>query len=67
MDKVLGVFIFVKGRLTEPSTMASLSSVCTMAGIQLNQGAIQDGLVVLGLVFGALGFFVKEAKPLTNV
>ena len=67
MDKLLGVFIFVKARLREPSTFASLASVCAMLGIHLDAGLVTDWLNTLTIIFGALGFFVKEAKPLSRV
>ena len=67
MGKLLGLFIWIKVRLLEPSTHASLSAVCAMIGVNLDDGAINDWINVLTLVFGALGFFISEEKPLTNI
>lgn len=67
MDKILGVWVYIQARLAEPSTHASIASLLTLAGLQLDTGVIHDALVTLGIVFGGLGFFVKEAKPLSTV
>ena len=66
MDKVLGVWIYLQARLAEPSTHASIASLLTLAGLSLDQGIVHDVMTVLGVGFGALGFFVKEAKPLSS-
>ncbi len=47
--------------------MASLSSCALMVGMNVDQGAVQDWLQTAGLAFGALGFFVKEAAPETEI
>jgi hypothetical protein len=65
MDKLLGVWIYLQARLAEPSTHASISALLTLAGLNLDQGIVHDSLTTAGVVFGALGFFVKEAKPLS--
>ena len=65
--KLIGAFIFLKGRLREPSTYASLSAVMATFGLHADPGVIQDWMNTLTLVFGLLGFFVKEAKPETEV
>lgn len=67
MGKFLGLFIWVKGRLLEPSTHASLAAVMAMLGVQINDGAIHDWINVLTLVFGGMGFFVSEQGPLTKL
>jgi len=67
MDKMIAVFIFIKSRLHEPSTMASIAALMVLAGIKLEPGTIQDVLNVGTVIFGSLGFFVKEAQPLTKV
>lgn len=67
MGRLLGLFIWLKARLKEPSTYASLAAVAQAVGIQLEHSVIQDGLNVATLVFGAIGFFVKESGPLTVV
>ncbi len=64
MGKLLGAFNFIKARLQEPSTMASIAAVSALMGQQVNPGAIQDWLNIGTVVFGALGFFVKESTPL---
>jgi hypothetical protein len=64
MGKVLGFWIYFQARLAEPSTHASIASLLALAGLNLDAGAVHDGLVALSVVFGGLGFFVKEAKPL---
>lgn len=64
MNKVIAAFAFVKARLSEPSTMAALAAVCALAGTQIDIAAIQAALNVGTLVFGTLGFFIREAKPL---
>lgn len=67
MDKLLGVFIFLKRKLKEPSTQASLAAVCAMVGYKLDPGMIQDFLNTGTLVFGALGFFFDEAEAKVKV
>lgn len=67
MDKVMGVFLFLRARLLEPSSSASLAAVLALIGVQYDPGVVQDILNVTSLVFGAIGFFVKEAKPLSQV
>ena len=64
MDNILGVWGYIQSRLAEPSTHASIASLLTLAGLQLDTGTVHDALVALGVVFGGLGFFVKEAKSL---
>jgi len=64
MDKLLGAWGYLQARLAEPSTHASVASLLTLAGLNLDTGVVHDALVVIGIVFGGLGFFVKEAKPL---
>ncbi len=67
MGKILGLFIWLKGRLSEPSTHASLAAVAAMAGVNVDPGVIQDWLNVGTLVFGSIGFFVKEKEPETKL
>ena len=67
MSKLINLFIWLKARLTEPSTMASIAAVSALGGVNVNPGHIQDALNLGTLVFGALGFFVSEAKPLTKI
>jgi hypothetical protein len=67
MGKLLAVFIFIKSRLLEPSTFASIASILALVGYKLDPGIVQDWLTTGTLVFGALGFFVKEASAITKV
>jgi hypothetical protein len=67
MGKLLGLFIWLKSRLQEPSTLSSIAAVSAMVGFKLDAGMIQDFLTTGTLVFGALGFFVSEKGPLTKV
>jgi len=64
MGKILGAWGYLQARLAEPSTHASVASLLTLAGLNLDAGVVHDALVVVGVVFGGLGFFVKEAKPM---
>ncbi len=67
MGKILGAFIFLKQRLSEPSSLASISAIMAMAGVNIDAGAIHDWLNAGTIAFGLLGFFVADAKPLTKV
>ena len=67
MSTLLGLFIWLKSRLSEPSTMASIASVLALVGYKLDPGIVQDWLNTGTVVFGALGFFVKEASAITKV
>jgi hypothetical protein len=64
MDKLLGVWNYLNRRLAEPSTHASIAALLTLAGSNLDSGTVHDSLVAVGVLFGTLGFFVKEARPL---
>ena len=52
MDKIIAVFIFIKSRLHEPSTMASIAALMALAGIKLEPSIIQDVLNVGTVIFG---------------
>ena len=67
MDKALGAFIWLKQNLAQPSTMASISSICTIFGLHVDAGMIQNFLVIGTLFFGTMGFFLQPAKPLARV
>jgi hypothetical protein len=67
MGKLLGLFIWLKLRLSEPSTMASIAAVSALGGVNVDPGKVHDAFNIATIVFGALGFFVAEAKPLTKV
>ncbi len=64
MDKALGVFWYLKDRLAEPGSKAAIASVLAMVGVKIDPGAIQDVINFLTVIFGAMAFFQKEAKPL---
>lgn len=67
MNKLLGAFIWLKQNLKQPGTMASLSAICAMLGVQVDAGMIQDWLNTLTLLFGTLGFFFQPAPQLAKV
>ena len=67
MSKILGAYIYIIERLKESGTHAALSALCTTAGLSLDSGILHQILVLLSVVFGAAGFFIKEAKPLTQL
>lgn len=67
MGKVLGLFLWLRSRLREPSTFASLAAVMAIFGTHIDAGVVNDWLNVLTLVFGGLGFFIKEKGPETEV
>ena len=67
MDKILGIYLFLAARLREPSTHASISAVAALAGVNIDSGILHDLSVVLSLGFGAIGFYTKEAAPITTV
>jgi hypothetical protein len=67
MGKILSLFIWLKSRLSEPSTMASFAAVSALAGVEVDAGLVKDVLNVGTVGFGVLGFFFKEAKPETVV
>lgn len=64
MNKLSDVFMFLKARLAEPSSLASISVVMAMLGVNVDTAIIHDWVNVGALVFGVLGFFVAESKPL---
>ena len=64
MGKILGAWKYLQARLAEPSTHASVASLLMLAGGNFDAGEIQDGLTAASVLFGMLGFFVKESKPL---
>ena len=67
MDKVLGAFIYLKNRLAEPSTHAALMGIFALAGHQLDDVMIKNIMDVAALGFGVMGFFIKEAKPMSSI
>lgn len=67
MGKVFGAFLWLKQNLKQPSTMASLSSICTVFGLHVDAVMIENVLVVGTLFFGTMGFFLQPAKQLAKV
>jgi hypothetical protein len=67
MDKLLGAFIWLRARLNEPSTHASLAAVFGLLGMHVNMSVVSDILNVAALGFGVIGFWTKEAQPLTRI
>lgn len=67
MSKIMGMFLYLRSRLSEPSSLASIAALCAMVGLKLDASLLQDVLNVVSIMFGMLGFFVAEAKPLTKV
>jgi hypothetical protein len=47
--------------------MASIAAVSALGGVNVDPGKVQDALNIGSVIFGALGFFISEAKPLTKV
>lgn len=64
MDKLLGVWNYLNQRLSEPSTHASVASLLALGGMNLDSGTIHDSMVAASILFGSLGFFVKESPRL---
>ena len=67
MNKLLGAFIWLKQNLKQPSTMASLSAICAMLGVQVDSGLVQDIINIATLGFGLLGFWFQPAQQLAKV
>ena len=67
MERLMGAFLYARARLQEPSSLSALSSVCVIIGIHFDVIAFNDWITTLGLIFGMLGFFVKEGQPVTRV
>jgi hypothetical protein len=67
MGKLLGLFIWLKKRIKEPSTHASLAIVCQALKIEVDFVMIDHYLNLATIAFGALGFFLKEKGPETVV
>lgn len=67
MGSILGLFIWLKARLNEPSTHASLAVVCQALKVEIDIEVINHWLNLASILFGAAGFFVKEKGPLTVV
>ena len=65
MDKLLGAWKYFNDRLAEPSTHSALVGLAALAGLNLDAGILHGTIVSIGVGFGMLGFFFKEAKPLS--
>lgn len=64
MDKVIGVFWYLKDRWSEPGSKAAITGLLAAAHAQVDPGLIQHIIDVGTIVFGAWAFFTKEAKPI---
>lgn len=62
MGKILKAWNYLMARLKEPSTYASIAALSTMAGVNIEEGPIHDGMTAAGVVFGMIGLFVSEGK-----
>lgn len=67
MPKIMGMFLYLRSRLSEPSSLVSIAALGATVGVKLDASLLQDVLNIVSIVFGMLGFFVSEAKPLTKV
>ena len=67
MGKILGWWIWIKPRLKEPSTFASLAAITAMFGAHITTEDLNNVLNVATIVFGSLGFFVAEQHATTIV
>lgn len=67
MERLMATFKFLKKKWNEPSTHASLSVLCTSAGVQLPDTTIGHVFVIGGVAFGALGIWFNEAEAKTEV
>lgn len=64
MDKVIGMFWYLKDRWDEPGSKAAITGLLAAAHAQVDPGLIQNAIDVLTMIFGAWAFFTKEAKPI---
>lgn len=60
MNKLIALFSFIKNRLSEPSTYASLAALSAIAGYKVDAGQVQDVMNIGTLVFGAIGVLAGE-------
>ena len=67
MEKILGMYVYILHRCKEPSTHAALSALATSAGLNVESGFLHNLLILIGVAFGGMGFFVKEGKPETVI
>lgn len=67
MGKLLGLYLYLRARLSEPSTHAAVCSLLLAAGVNVDSGVVHDLIVTASLAFGGLGFFVKEQAAVTKI
>jgi len=60
--KVLSAFLYLKERLSEPSTHASLAVIFASVGIRIDDVLIQSVFAILTIIFGFAGILLKEDK-----
>ena len=67
MGKLITLYKYLLLRWREPSTHAAIASIFMGLSVHLNDSAINSWFTTLGVVFGALGIFVKEGIPETKL
>ena len=67
MEKILGMYVYMLNRCREPSTHSALCALATSAGLSVESGFLHNILILVGVAFGGIGFFVKEGKPETVI
>jgi hypothetical protein len=60
MTRYTALIAYVFARLKEPSTMAALAVVCSLAGLHVNAEVLQAVFTLATLIFSGLGVMVKE-------
>lgn len=61
-DNCLSAFLYLKERLIEPSTHASLAVIFASVGIRIDDVLIQSVFAILTIIFGFAGILLKEDK-----
>lgn len=67
MGQIMGAYLYIVERLREPSTHSAIAAICGLLHVQMDWGLVQNIIDMTGIIFGTMGFFVAEAKPLTEV
>lgn len=67
MGNLIGKFLYVFGRLREPSSHAAISALLLLVGQKIPDETWNTIINGGAVVFGILGVFFKEAKPETKV
>lgn len=67
MEDIAGKTLYIFKRLREPSTHAALASLFVLAGSQMPNEAWDSVMNGLAILFGIVGVFVAESKPVTKV